>query len=71
MAGCWFIGKSGGGPPQSKTLRACGGRGSRASVLECGGPPPLSRAGQTVPMLSETAYMKKGERKNPFALLKC
>jgi len=41
--GRWLVceGESGGGPPHSKTLRAHEGLGNRASVLECGGPPPL------------------------------
>ena len=51
--------RSGGGPPHSKTLRARGGHGSRASVLECGGPPPLSPAGQTVPRFTKTALHEK------------
>ena len=34
--------KSGGGPPHSKTLRACRVMAGRASVMECAGPPALS-----------------------------
>jgi hypothetical protein len=36
--------QSGGGPPHSTTLRARGADVRRASVLECAGPPALSRA---------------------------
>jgi len=33
------FGQSGGGPPQSKTLRVCGAGAIRASVLDCANPP--------------------------------
>ena len=38
--------KSGGGPPHSKTFGDPGTADSRASVLECGSPLPLSNAGR-------------------------
>ena len=56
MAHVWFMGQSSSGLEHSKTLRAHGNHDRRASVLECGGPPPLSPLPcQTVPMLTRIA----------------
>ena len=44
-------GKSGGGPPHSKTFGHPRAAGSRASVLDCGSPLPLSNAGRGMSLI--------------------